>query len=398
MLGSNFQKRLRMERLEQKVPLAADLTVEVINGNLFITGDNGDNRFYFEVDNVDGYQFVLTNYGSINDKVNGQSFETPFYISGVTGDITVNLRGGNDAMFLNGFQSINGEDNFVVPGNLNINMGAGDDLLHLGVTEDLEFFQGPVEVGGNLTVIGGNGNDMTYVSGLLVSNDLIFIDGQGDDQINTVPGWIWPLGVRSTVGGDIVATTGAGADLLALQYFTVEGDVIVTTAAGGDYVILSEFEIGGNVAVGLGAGVNQLDIEFSEIAGGVTVGGTGTNTVLIQFSNIESFLAIATGNNDDFVSLISVVTPSAVIGTFGGHDIVSIDGSSFGLLVVELGAGNDTLTLGGSNGGVNVSVLALLSGGSGSDTYQTYRGVKNRMLIELDLAFERFEVIEPWWI
>ena len=37
-----------METLEQKIALAADLTVAVVNGDLIITGDANDNAFTLE--------------------------------------------------------------------------------------------------------------------------------------------------------------------------------------------------------------------------------------------------------------------------------------------------------------------------------------------------------------
>jgi hypothetical protein len=95
-------------------------------------------------------------------------------------------------------------------------------------------------------------------------------------------------------------------------------------------------------------------------------------------------VTVVTGNSNDSVQFFSVTAGMATVATFGGADTVFLADSAFDILIVHLGAGNDELSL----QNVDVSALALLSGGGGTDTLNDLGD--NDLNLLLDLGFEIF--------
>ena len=92
-----------------------NVQVRVENGDLIIQGDHRDNNIIVTEGNITGRAATTINGG-----------RQIFPPEGVTGDIVINMKGGNDFVRV----ELPGT-NFAVIHDLEINMGAGNDLLEL---------------------------------------------------------------------------------------------------------------------------------------------------------------------------------------------------------------------------------------------------------------------------
>ncbi len=387
MLRNTLQKRLRIECLEEKIALAGNLTVEVIDGDLVITGDANPNSFTLDkpgfIDTQNGAQYELHNRGLFGDTINGDLNDT-LLISGVTRDIIINLGEGDDIARIFGFVSENFE--LSVPRDLSINAGAGNDQIYLGIFESFEFGRvesGPINVGRNLSINGGAGDELVLTTDVNVANDYTVVDTVGDIVFQNFNGVEFDGGDSMYVGGDVSLTTGSGNDFVDFVDFVVDGDVTMSFGAGDDAVGVGAGEIGGNLVLSLGSGGNQAQASLLTVGGGILIVGSGSNAVGVGFLEADS-VTVLTGNNDDYIEMRQVAAGTVTIATSGGADYAILADSAFDLLMVNLGAGNDTLEL----QGVDVSLLALLIGGRGSDTFNDLGG--NDINFLLDLGFEIF--------
>jgi hypothetical protein len=390
MFRNSFEKRLRMEMLEPKIPMAADVSISVVNGDLLITGDDNVNHLLIEPHpDFEPGHYVIHNRGVPEDTVNGELFPIvdvgggptmAYIVSGVTRDVIVNLNGGDDVVTLLGIFTFDGSEDLLFPRDLIVNMGEGNDQFFPGVTENIIGFQGPVTVNRNFHYNGGGGDDYVMSTALTVGNNFTFTDTQGNNFYEVAPTFIYPVSQRSEVGGNISFTTGSGDDVMVLEEFDVSGNVSFNVGAGDDVAQVRDVTIGGSVTQNLGAGTNNGIVEGAT-ASSIAIGGSGVNFITVQGVTADR-ITVMTGNNLDNVFMFGVNAGMTTIATFGGDDGVQILDSAFDLLIVELGAGNDAMTL----EGVTVDLLALLSGGRGTDSLT---GVAdNDINILIDLGFE----------
>src|SRR4051812_27988873 len=149
-LGSS--RRLTMESLESRQMMTGNVLVSVSGGDLVVTGDGGANevRIIQSLQNgapIAGRFFITGQNGTrINGQVAGQFFHN------VTDDVRINLNGGNDRLTLGDGVS-NGH--FMVPDDLEIDMGAGSDVLRLD----------NITVRDDARLVTGAGNDSVIVTG-----------------------------------------------------------------------------------------------------------------------------------------------------------------------------------------------------------------------------------------
>jgi hypothetical protein len=387
MLQNLLQRRLRMEMLEDKRPLAANLLVEVVDGDLVITGDAGDNRIEIQSAFPDGEQYELVNLGSeLDDTINGMPFDMDHYFSGVTGNVIINLGDGDDWVVIEG---TNGVDILEMPGDLRIDMGAGDDLLALGLSNGAldggttGFEARPLSVAGDLVIEGGAGADKTWISSTLVGDDFRYTDTQGNASLRFLHTSVDPSSsFASEIGDDFSVTTGGGNDIIDVQEMTVGGDLMMSAAGGDDTVGLNLVEVGGSALVSLGGGHNEGQFQDSNLGSSFTALGSGSNAIFIAAVTTSNSVMVVTSNGNDLILLGGVQTGTALVTTGSGADELSVIECVFDNLLVTLGGGSDLLTIGGTT----VNGLALLLGGGGADTYLDAGG--NDILLELDLGFE----------
>lgn len=366
----------------------------VENGNLLITGDSAANQIAISSGQQAGQVVIQgatdTGTSSGNTRVNNQT--GPVTLSGVTGNIIVNLGDGDDKVVLT---------NLNTTGLVELNLGAGNDQAivrgtrpahqDLKLNDDCELTHGTVNiggalringqagddvitvnnaiVGGNLRVTGGNGNDTLLVRGQLASNRVggsVFVDmGRGDDVVDIrglrVTGGLNIqdrfAATRSTVflagvqvGQDVRVDTSDLNDTVKITNlpgarFTAR-NVVINTYDGNDYVLVNQ-AVASNLHANTGAGNDVVQLQNSVFRYGVLINiGNGADRVMVN--NIKAdVLRLNTGNGPDTVKIGNVDVRRAVIDTGNGPDNVEIIDSIFENLEVNLGRGKDRLKLTG---------------------------------------------------
>lgn len=219
-------------------PALAAVSVEVDDGDLTITGTGMSEVVV--VEDLGGGDFEV--------EVNGVLFPA----SGVTGNVKVDLKGGDD-VFL--------PDPAIFPGDLVINTGRGEDVILLHV----------VTVGDDLTIRSGSGHDIVILDEVVVVDDTTVKTSSGDDLVSTSDG--------SSFGDRLVINTGSGGDGVVLDQTGVVGRTVVSTGGGDDFVVLCESTFSSGAAFKLGNGNDVISVEESSFdSDAVFRGQHGTDT------------------------------------------------------------------------------------------------------------------------
>jgi hypothetical protein len=163
-----------------------NVQVSVVNGSLVVRGDDQDNNIIFTETNI---------AGRAGTTINGQ--RSIFVPEGVTGDVIINLRGGDDFVRV----ELPGT-NFAIPQDLEINTGAGTDTI------ELLQVRAPEET----RIDTGNGNDIVFIDGVFNGNEFI----------------------RSEFTGKFKVDTSSGEDLLEFHHAIFRGAVDVKLGSGID--------------------------------------------------------------------------------------------------------------------------------------------------------------------
>lgn len=163
-----------------------NVQVSVVSGNLIIRGDNRDNNLIITESLI---------AGRADTTINGE--RRIFVPDGVTGDVRITLRGGNDFVRV----ELPGT-NFAVPQDLEINTGSGNDLV--------ELLQ--VRVPAETHLDTGNGHDIIFIDGVFNGTDFD----------------------RSEFTGAFEVETGSGEDLLEFHHAIFHGEVDVELGSGID--------------------------------------------------------------------------------------------------------------------------------------------------------------------
>ena len=448
--GTGLGRRsLAVESLERRSMLAGNVSVSVTGGSLFVRGDDKDNAVLIEqVGNgeyaVSGFDFAdagISGYQSGPTKINGAANGT-VVVSGVTGDIHVDLRKGNDGLGIgnsvddllalaeecgfglgigegSGSGSGSGseeaftiaaaqhvEDQFFAPRNLIVNTGDGNDGVAISAS-----------VAGVLSVSTGNGNDGVVVGGSFsleseahIGDDLIILTGGGHDHacvdFVTVHDH---LNVQTGEGNDgvelfgfdaghVLVTTGNGNDFVDLDGFDTDREIVVDTGAGHDSARLDDFSAGqgfgpqeqegnGFVTVVTGAGNDEVKLEDFD-ANGVTVdtgaGNDGSpsaeSPITIEDAFITGHLTVVTGAGNDYVLVEFVEAGNVTIDTGAGHD----GSSSFPVEIYNVFFENLTVVTGEGNDYVYIHA------GNGEDTSI----IENNLVVNTSGGNDIVQVIE----
>jgi hypothetical protein len=308
-------------------------------------------------------------------------------ISGVpTGTLAIAETGTNAFKVTDGSASLptfSGVSNINVklssrPGDLNVQLNASG--LGGNLYEDLGFgFTGPSgtvhvsggRIGGNLTIVRGNGNETV------------------DLGINSV-GAPDPLRVGGTVNFTAITSSGSGAasprDHLILQTGSSIGLDLSTTNV--DSVFLAPgTSVGRNVAVS-NTQEHTMPDTFLEGSVGqdVTISGPGTG-IFVDLGSLAAAvvtrnLSISTLGGDSIVGLGagSLVKGNATITTGAGNDVIELGGQVAGTASVSSGDGNDMVSL---DAGAAVSGSLSVTSGNGNSTMTIDGTVSGDMVVHL---------------
>jgi hypothetical protein len=441
------RRALRVEFLEQRAMLAGNVNVFVEGGNLIVRGDNQDNLVLIEQVGdgeyaVTGFDFADSGLPGVQTgptRINGEANGTVI-VEGVTGDVNVDLRRGNDGLGIGnsvddllaladecGFglgiggggeepppengeaivlqQQVDGR--FFVPRNLIVNTGDGNDGI--AISADVE---------GAAIINTGNGSDAVAYgsafeleSDLFVGTDLVVLTGSGNDNVCALFVEVQGLiNVQTGGGNDIVdleefdagavlVISGAGNDTVDINEFDTDRTVVVDTGAGNDFAFLDDF------TAGQGFGPNE-----QEGAGYITV-VTGAGNDEAELTNFDADgVVVDTGAGNDGTpvfdeSPITVadaeITNHLVIVTGGGNDLVLVEFVEAGAVTIDTGAGNDgTVDFPVEVYNVLFDNLVLVTGGGNDNVYVHAGGgedpssIENNLIVNTGAGNDIVQVIE----
>lgn len=291
------KRRLGFEPLENRKLLAGNVLATVINGELKVTGDNTSNSIALtSLLAADGTQRAIRIIGRTADGaatlINGKSLPVDLVVPGAK--VTIDARGGNDLISLNGLKT----------SGLTINTGGGKDSVR--VTNGEDFSLNPVIIrtaGANSSIADLELEDESVViSNFKARRSLTISTGGGNDRVT--------ISKFAVTNGTTSINTGAGRDIVRISdsdfdRFTLETgastpsqsnladdrDEVYLTAVRGNSATLAFG--GGNDLLVLARNSEGLGIE---VAGQVSVnGGVGSDEIRGQanVTFVGSFVKIS---------------------------------------------------------------------------------------------------------
>jgi hypothetical protein len=291
--------------------LAGNVTAVITNGLLQLTGDAMTNKIeFFE----SGADFVIR--GQDGTLINGAA-ERKFAKS-ATSAIDVRMGDGDDQVLLDRINS-NGNP---FTGAVNVFGGAGRDIITLGAGGHNKFF------GRVFIDLGADGGIATIddTEALASSNvDALRVVGITGDCVIAL-GRTKPN--KST--GNVVLTTGSGADTISVEQLMCSGSVLIVTGDGADTVTAGSLNPSTTTAV---SARGDLDVRLGE----------GADILVLDAVHIAGNINIDTGADSaaDQVTLGDGTNPAAATRT-------TQDGkgsSTKGNLLIRTGDGNDSVTV-----------------------------------------------------
>lgn len=240
-----FTTKLGMERLEDRLALTGNVTAEVIDRTLFVTGDQEANYVYLE---TTGDQASVL--GAADTKINGSHEQV---VLNEFDNVVVNLRGGNDT--LSSFY-------IVANGNMELDGGEGQDNVAFQTFS-------MVNISGNLTI-----RNFERVN--VVGPEQFFVGGNLDISAH-----------RESAEGQIAIY------LIMMNYSNVGGDLRIVTNGTEDRIGIAHLTIENNLSVNVGAFNDSVELYGCHVFGSTTlIGGSGTDTVTLNFNSFDGGLDV----------------------------------------------------------------------------------------------------------
>lgn len=261
---------LSLQPLEGREVPAGNVFATISAGVLSLTGDNLSNAVTIR---VSGNSVTISgNSGTLVDGLPS--------VSGIATvrAVAANMNGGDDVV------RIDPSSNFVIPGQVSINLGEGNNTLTLQTAGQIAL--------GSLSVAGGSGNDAISVMG-------------GANR-------------GSIITGSLVIGTGGGSDAVGLRNLSVSGATTIATGIGADTVGINASTFRGTFSADLGAGNDALRI--AQLAGSVApVNFQGTVSVNTQAGDDTLLLGRAVTAGGDANS--RVLFHGGTINGAGGFNV-----------------------------------------------------------------------------
>lgn len=190
--GRDGRRKLGVEPLERRLPLAGDVALFVHDGSLRIVGDVFANELAM-VQTAAGEFSIVGNDGE-SFRLDDSPVTGPVIVSGITGTITVQLGRGNDSLSFTGLPDTTSAKRLMVFA------GPGADLVSVS----------SARIDGQLSISTGNGDsnadgDTVSVSDVTVAGPLIVETGAGNDDITIDGVTARRAGVNTAIGADTVS-------------------------------------------------------------------------------------------------------------------------------------------------------------------------------------------------
>jgi hypothetical protein len=412
------------ERLESRRVMAGNVNVELIEGSLFIEGDDAANGIAIVGTENPGEVRVIGTPAFFGD-VTELNFQTEPLIFNVAHDIIIRTGAGNDGVELNKLD---------VGRNLTIETGDGLDRVKVGssvgsfavptvawpaagenvpggvlydparVAEraldpyglwvltpeytPLDRLEGAVTVARALSIATGEDSDYVYLGRVRVTAD---IDLRTDVDVRTDDGNDIVI-ARDVAARGFDARTGYGGDLLNISGLTARGQLTLETGFGDDFISFAASHAQAATMFYGGHGDNQFYIATSVFSGSLYASfGIDRDRLVIKTSMLLGNTNIVTGAGSDRIDIDYCFGRFVGMVTGADNDLVSVRGSALDYIFAHLGDGDDQLWLTVSR------ILAPFyaeGGGGGNDLINDYGSYANFTGIP---GFEHLSHGYPWW-
>lgn len=403
---------MHLECLEQRLPLAGNVTVELTDSTLRLTGDDLANQIV--VASVAGGRIALIGQ---NTTINGSP--TVFVTDSSVTNIFAKLKGGDDAVgFGNDAQDIanhrmyadfsifprhweftgaegtapvppfdvpalqsaiddvaGGVTTFSLPGSLAVTTDSGNDAI--GISGDVggwvtvrlgsadagnamaigsEFSTS--RIGRALKIVGGNQNDHVMLANVRVARHVSAELGDGRNEL-----YLAASDAEATSIGTFVYTGGANDDHVMLSgTVDVRNDARISTGSSGEDSVVF-----GEDSMVFYAVDDNATVPSVKVGGdAVIVTGTGNDRVALV-GDIRGSLSVTTGDGMDAVTMSSWAGWS----TWGDNESIAYFDSSYELpssqigrnMTIDTGEGRDLISIRGASVGRKAEIAA----GAGAD-------------------------------
>ncbi len=410
-------ERLQFERLESRHLMAGNVTVELIDGTLYLDGDDAANGIAIVGAETPGEVRITGTPAFAGDvtELNEQDGPLTFV---VTKDIVIRMGGGNDGVEMN---------NVGVPRNLSIETGAGLDRVAIGyctmnatvnvvwppanqqvpgglildprslsapqdgtlggiyepIHKPLYWTPGTVGVGRNAYISTGEDADYVFLGHTHIGRDLALRTEDGADNfiVHTVSALNFDAGM------------GRDADLANITGLSSSGQMTIETGFGNDFVSYAASHAHGAATFLGGHGDNQFYIGASAFSGSLYGEfGVDHDRLVIKGSMLLGNSTFVTGQGADRIDINYSVGRFVSANTGDHGDSFNIVGSALDNIYAALGDGDDQLSLVVSR----ILYPFTADGGNGAgDILHQYGSAAN--VISLP-GFEHRNNSWPWWL
>lgn len=257
-----------VETLDGRVLMAGNVQVSVLDGALTLRGDGLANSFAVTPGNAPGsYRIAGAFLAGSATRINGQPQLT---VTGITGDVQILGRGGDDRINLNAGSSPGEFRLLEFPAGLTVDGGNGDDILMLN----------HMVVAGAFRFLGGAGNDTMRLSRSRLDGAATLQGNAGNDQMTILE--------RTTFQAALTIDMGAGNDRVTASVVeestaidvTARGPVTVRLGDGNDVALVQRARFDAEARFFGDAGNDSFIASFSEFNGATSVdGGAGRDTL-----------------------------------------------------------------------------------------------------------------------
>jgi hypothetical protein len=353
----NRRKRMRIECLEQRCLFAGDITAAVVNGDLVITADGGDNYLKITA-TANAGEFTLEAYDPVSgleSTLNGVFRGTQTF-SGVTDSIESSWGAGYDTLVIGG-----GPNSIFIGGALVVDFGPGISNLQMSMDgngvvsmarefvvthpgpEDGIFSVRDLAVGTSLIYTGGPGLESIGLNGMSAGRDVAINLGGGNLSVgiensfiagsflltaSTPPANNYLFIERLNVTRDAAILTGDGSDALFIEQMRVFGNLFIDTGGGNDGCTLTYVIVDQSVNIYLGSGSDQLTAT-ALLAGPVlrVDSGAGFDVLRLDQSSADAFFALVGSDSDQLRVTLCTARAQALFDGGSGFDQLLFGGS-----------------------------------------------------------------------
>jgi hypothetical protein len=361
--NSPHNRRLTLERMEDRRVMAGVVQAAMYGGNLVLTGDWAQNEIAIYQGSY-ANEVVVSGIDTGKGPTRVNDTLSPVVLQGFTGSILGNMNSGSDKVLI---------ANINVPRSVVLNTHKGNDQVFFSnsyaflrgtLNNGAAFPSGETIVNDSLVLNLGDGNDKLYQFDTNVGKNAVLYGEAGHDELI--------MGIDSIIHENLLCFPGAGDDFTWVDDTKVNGSLEVhdTQASFGSNIIIRQTTV--NKDINVFTSPYQDYVSVDAIAKNINIDTyNGDDTLQVHsHTQVSQNISIHTGAGDDSVFVLGAVAPSLRLDTGEGNDSILLEDITADRLFTYLGSGNDTFRSSSST----VKQSAHIYGGTGQNTFDDIGG------------------------